>query len=131
LSETELNRVFGRLFIFPARGRLSSRFGVRGDPFTRVSRFHNGIDLAGAVGTPVSAAMSGKVSMLGFNPNFGRYVILSHPEGFQNPVRSPGLVPGAQGAESEAGRVDRVDGQLGLQHGQPSALFDFQQRRTG
>lgn len=83
LSEHELNRVFGRLFILPARGRLSSRFGMRGDPFTGVSRFHNGIDLAGAVGTPVLAAMSGRVSMLGFNPNYGRYLILSHAEGFQ------------------------------------------------
>ncbi len=83
LSEQELNRVFGRLFILPTRGRLSSRFGVRGDPITGVSRFHNGIDLAGAIGTPVLATMSGKVSMLGFNPNFGRYIILSHPEGFQ------------------------------------------------
>jgi murein DD-endopeptidase MepM/ murein hydrolase activator NlpD len=83
LSEHELNRVFGRLFIFPTRGRLSSRFGVRGDPITGVSRFHNGIDLANSIGTPVMATMSGKVSMLGFNPNFGRYIILSHPEGFQ------------------------------------------------
>jgi murein DD-endopeptidase MepM/ murein hydrolase activator NlpD len=83
LSEHELNRVFGRLFILPARGRLSSRFGVRGDPFTGLSRFHNGIDLAGPVGTPVRAAMSGKVSMVGFNPNYGRYLILSHAEGFQ------------------------------------------------
>jgi murein DD-endopeptidase MepM/ murein hydrolase activator NlpD len=83
LSEHDLDRVFGRLFIFPARGRLSSRFGVRGDPFTGVSRFHNGIDLAGAVGTPVMAAMSGRVSMVGFNPNYGRYIILSHAEGFQ------------------------------------------------
>ena len=83
LSEHELNRVFGRLFILPSRGRLSSRFGMRGDPFTGVSRFHNGIDLAGAVGTPVLAAMSGRVSMVGFNPNYGRYVILSHTEGFQ------------------------------------------------
>jgi len=83
LSEHELNRVFGRLFILPSRGRLSSRFGMRGDPFTGVSRFHNGIDLAGAVGTPVMAAMSGRVSMVGFNPNYGRYVILSHAEGFQ------------------------------------------------
>ncbi len=83
LSEQELNRVFGRLFILPARGRLSSRFGMRGDPFTGVSRFHNGLDLAGPVGTPVLAAMSGRVSMVGFNPNYGRYLILSHAEGFQ------------------------------------------------
>jgi murein DD-endopeptidase MepM/ murein hydrolase activator NlpD len=83
LSEHELNRVFGRLFILPARGRISSRFGVRVDPFTGTSRFHNGLDLAGPVGTPVLAAMSGRVSMLGFNPNYGRYVILSHAEGFQ------------------------------------------------
>ncbi len=83
LSEHELDRVFGRLFILPAGGRLSSSFGVRSDPFTGVSRFHNGLDLAGPVGTPVVAAMSGKVSMVGFNPNYGRYVILSHAEGFQ------------------------------------------------
>lgn len=83
LSEMELNRVFGRLFILPASGRISSRFGVRVDPLTGVSRFHNGIDLAGPIGTPVAAAMSGKVVMIGFNPNFGRYIILNHPEGFQ------------------------------------------------
>jgi murein DD-endopeptidase MepM/ murein hydrolase activator NlpD len=83
LSEHDLDRVFGRLFILPTRGRLSSRFGVRSDPFTGVSRFHNGIDLAGETGTPVVAAMSGRVSMLGFNPNYGRYLILSHAEGFQ------------------------------------------------
>jgi len=83
LSEHELNRVFGRLFIFPTRGQLSSRFGLRGDPFTGVNRFHNGVDLAGSIGTPVVATMSGKVSMLGYNPNFGRYLILTHAEGFQ------------------------------------------------
>jgi len=79
----ELNRVFGRLFIFPTRGRLTSRFGARVDPTTGISRFHNGIDLANSIGTPVVAAMSGKVSMLGYNPNFGKYIILSHPEGYQ------------------------------------------------
>jgi murein DD-endopeptidase MepM/ murein hydrolase activator NlpD len=83
LSEHDLDRVFGRLFILPTRGRLSSTFGVRGDPFTGMSRFHNGIDLAGDIGTPVVAAMSGRVSMAGYNPNYGRYIILSHAEGFQ------------------------------------------------
>jgi murein DD-endopeptidase MepM/ murein hydrolase activator NlpD len=46
-------------------------------------RFHNGIDLAGPVGTPVLASMSGKVAMLGYSPTYGKYLILTHPEGYQ------------------------------------------------
>jgi murein DD-endopeptidase MepM/ murein hydrolase activator NlpD len=83
LSEMERNRVFGRLFIYPTIGRITSRFGVRNDPITGLRRFHNGVDLANAVGTPVVAAMSGRVAMLGYNPNFGKYIIISHPEGYQ------------------------------------------------
>lgn len=83
LSEMERNRVFGRLFIYPTRGRITDRFGMRRDPFTGMRRFHNGIDLAAPVGTPVTAAMSGKVAMVGFNPTYGKYIIMTHPEGFQ------------------------------------------------
>jgi murein DD-endopeptidase MepM/ murein hydrolase activator NlpD len=83
LGEMELNRVLGKLFIYPTRGRVTSRFGERVDPFTGVKRFHNGVDIANAAGTTVVAAMSGRVAMLGFNPNFGKYLIVTHPEGFQ------------------------------------------------
>jgi murein DD-endopeptidase MepM/ murein hydrolase activator NlpD len=83
MSEMELNRVFGRLFIYPTRGRITDRFGMRKDPFTGMRRFHNGIDLAGPVGTPVTAAMTGRVAMLGYNPTFGKYIILTHAEGYQ------------------------------------------------
>jgi murein DD-endopeptidase MepM/ murein hydrolase activator NlpD len=83
LSEMERNRVFGRLFIYPTRGRITDRFGMRRDPFTGMRRFHNGVDLAGPVGTPVIASMSGRVAMLGYNPTYGKYLILTHPEGFQ------------------------------------------------
>ncbi len=83
LSEMERNRVFGRLFIYPTKGRITDRFGMRRDPFTGMRRFHNGVDLAAAVGTPVMASMSGKVAMLGYNPTYGKYLILTHPEGFQ------------------------------------------------
>lgn len=83
LSEMERNRVFGRLFIYPTQGRITDRFGMRRDPFTGIRRFHNGVDLAGPIGTPVIASMSGKVAMLGYNPTFGKYIILTHPEGFQ------------------------------------------------
>jgi murein DD-endopeptidase MepM/ murein hydrolase activator NlpD len=83
LSEMERNRVFGRLFIYPTKGRITDRFGMRRDPFTGMRRFHNGVDLAAPVGTPVFASMSGKVAMLGYNPTYGKYLILTHPEGFQ------------------------------------------------
>ena len=83
LSEHELNRVLGKLFIYPSPGRITSRFGMRNDPFTGVRRFHNGVDFANSVGTPVKSAMSGKVAMVGYNPNYGKYIILTHAEGFQ------------------------------------------------
>jgi murein DD-endopeptidase MepM/ murein hydrolase activator NlpD len=83
LSEMERNRVFGRLFIYPTKGRITDRYGMRRDPFTGLRRFHNGIDLAGSVGTPVFASMSGRVAMLGYNPTYGKYLIMTHPEGFQ------------------------------------------------
>ena len=84
LDWTELRIILGELFEWPARGRFTSRFGMRPDPFTGVRRFHNGIDLASRIGTPVRAAAAGTVvhveSQIG---NYGRFVILRHPGGFQ------------------------------------------------
>jgi murein DD-endopeptidase MepM/ murein hydrolase activator NlpD len=95
----ELNRILGNLFVFPVAGRISSRFGERSDPFTGVERFHNGVDIVNSPGTAIGAAMAGTVRSVGFNSNYGRYVILSHGGGFQSmyahlsrAVVSPGSV---------------------------------------
>jgi murein DD-endopeptidase MepM/ murein hydrolase activator NlpD len=82
LSQSDISRVTGSLFIYPVRGRLSSTFGSRSDPFTGVVRFHNGVDLVARLGTPVGAAMAGTVAAIGFNANYGRYIFLQHP-GYQ------------------------------------------------
>ena len=83
LSENARNRVLGQLFVTPARGRITSGYGYRNDPFTGLRKFHNGIDIANQRGTPVVAAMSGTVAKAGYNGNYGRYLILRHAEGFQ------------------------------------------------
>lgn len=84
MSHTDLQRVLGRLFIYPSNGRLTSGYGMRNDPFTGIRRFHNGIDLAAAVGTPVTAAMAGRVVHVENQPgNYGRFVILRHEGGYQ------------------------------------------------
>lgn len=83
LTENARNRVLGRLFVRPARGHLSSPYGFRTDPVTGLRKFHNGIDIANQRGTPVVASMSGTVAMVGYNGNYGRYLILRHADGFQ------------------------------------------------
>jgi LysM repeat protein len=83
MQQFELKKILGELFIQPAAGRLTSPFGMRADPFTGVRRSHNGIDIAGPSGTPIYAAMAGKVAKVGVHPTYGRYIILSHTGGFQ------------------------------------------------
>lgn len=59
-------------FAWPARGRLSSRYGVRR------GRPHEGIDIAAARGTPIFAAEGGRVIESGRLRGYGKVVILKH-----------------------------------------------------
>jgi murein DD-endopeptidase MepM/ murein hydrolase activator NlpD len=82
LSPEEMGRVLGSLFIYPVQGRISSFFGERADPFNGTERFHNGVDIVNRPGTPVLAAMVGSVGSVGWNANYGYFVILKH-SGYQ------------------------------------------------
>jgi len=84
MSEFDLKKAIGELFIYPCKGRLTSGFGMRNDPFTGIRRMHYGIDLANSEGTYVKAAMAGTVAAIGSNPKgYGNYLILKHQGGFQ------------------------------------------------
>jgi len=83
LSTWELKQASGELFIYPVRGYITSRFGTRRDPFTGVRTFHNGVDIANSLGTPVHASMAGTVTDTGFNSSYGNYIVISHEGGFQ------------------------------------------------
>ena len=84
LSSFELRKALGELFIYPIRGRLTSPFGYRSDPFTGARSFHSGIDLAAPTGTAVKATLDGKIAETGFNRIFGNYVIITHERGYQS-----------------------------------------------
>jgi murein DD-endopeptidase MepM/ murein hydrolase activator NlpD len=83
MSATELKKALGELVAWPVRGALSSLFGYRPNPFTGIRQFHNAIDIVAPEGTPVKAAMDGRVADTGYNAIYGNYVILTHPEGYQ------------------------------------------------
>ncbi len=62
----------------PAKGWLSSEFGVRESPFHSGEKMHNGVDIAADIGTPVYATADGVVSFAGVNGSYGNYVRINH-----------------------------------------------------
>jgi murein DD-endopeptidase MepM/ murein hydrolase activator NlpD len=83
---TSIERAYflGILFRLPiAKGRVSSMFGMRSDPFTGSREFHAGLDIAAPEGTEVLAARDGTVEEAGASDVLGRYIVLAHPGGFQ------------------------------------------------
>lgn len=61
---------------------FTSSFGVRSDPFRGGAAMHPGIDLAGAVGTPIYATADGTVVRAGWNSGgYGNLVEIGHGRG--------------------------------------------------
>jgi len=65
------------------KGRVTSLYGWRSDPFTGSREFHAGLDIGAPEGTAVHAARDGRVAEIGQNDVLGRYVVLTHPGGYQ------------------------------------------------
>ena len=72
-------------FAMPVSGPITSGFGARQAPLkadgTRGSVNHAGIDIGVPVGTSVKAPQVGVVEAVGFSPEMGKYIILSHGGG--------------------------------------------------
>lgn len=77
-----LQRVLGFAYAPPVTGQLSSGFGLRTDPLAGGSRFHYGLDIAAEEGAVVSAFADGTVTTVGESSDLGRYVTVSHPNGY-------------------------------------------------
>jgi murein DD-endopeptidase MepM/ murein hydrolase activator NlpD len=82
LSDWERSKALGTLFVYPVRGRLTSKVGFRIDPFTRKRAYHAGIDVANRIGTSVTAAQAGKVTYVGYKGNYGKTIIIAHQQGY-------------------------------------------------
>ncbi len=65
------------VWVWPARGAISSHFGPRW------GGFHNGLDIANAAWTPIVAARAGWVSQAGWCSGYGYCVKINHGDGIQ------------------------------------------------
>ncbi len=69
-------------FVRPIAGPVSSPFGWR-DLSVAGNRFHGGVDLVAAVGTPVAASRGGRVAFAGWSGAYGYVVFVDHEPGWQ------------------------------------------------
>ena len=77
------NDVGGKTWLVPCNyTRLSSPFGWRIHPIYGDWRFHYGIDLAAASGTPIVATRSGVVVTTTYDSSSGYYVTIDHQDGY-------------------------------------------------
>jgi len=69
---------------FSSRIRLTSRYGMRRNPFNRSKfRHHNGLDIAAPNRSPVVATAKGKVIRSTYDKYFGHFVEIDHGYGFR------------------------------------------------
>ena len=69
---------------WPAKGWLTSYFGMRNLPEMGYRRNHEGIDIAARIGTPVTATADGVVARIEYSPSYGKLVVLDHGYGYRS-----------------------------------------------
>lgn len=103
----------------PTAGRITSPFGYRIHPITKVRAFHAGVDIAGGCNMPIYAARSGTVSYSGWYGTYGNFIVINHGNGVQTAyahIRDGGRLVGV-GARVTAGQVIARTGTTGASTG--------------
>lgn len=100
------------------RNIVTSEFGYRRDPFTGESRGHTGIDLAIPKGTPIRAALPGKVTVSKYNAGgYGYYVRIDHGGGLETLYGHNSQLLAKVGQTVQAGDIISLSGSTGRSTG--------------
>jgi murein DD-endopeptidase MepM/ murein hydrolase activator NlpD len=117
LGSVELQEINGDLFIWPVAGYITSPYGYRANPFGGARQFHSGLDIGAATGTPIKAAMAGRISTVGDDKTLGNYVVISHHSGYRTLYAHMSYIRVKAGAYVSAGQRIGDVGSTGLSTG--------------
>lgn len=100
-------------WISPVYGRISSPSGLRRSPITNRLEFHDGVDIAVPIGTPVAAPRYGYVIATGYSASFGRFLRIAHSDEYVSFFAHLDQVPLAVGDRVEQGERVAYSGNTG------------------
>ncbi len=113
----------------PAKGRITSYFGLRANPFTRKGEEdHPAIDIANNYGTKIHATAKGRVVYAEYKKGFGNAVYLDHGNGFTSLYGHASELLVEAGQIVEKGEVIALMGSTGRSTG---SHVHFELRRNG
>mgnify|MGYP000891211768 FL=1 len=104
-------------FFWPVQGRMSSGYGYRIHPVTKVRHFHGGIDIAVPQGTQVRASAAGRVVRAGAMGNYGLGVVIDHGGGYTTWYGHNSQILVRVGDVVQQGQAIALSGRTGLATG--------------
>jgi murein DD-endopeptidase MepM/ murein hydrolase activator NlpD len=102
---------------WPAAGPISSPFGPRLSPIDGQPRFHPGVDIVVAAGTPVRATQAGEVVQAGMSGDYGLMIVVRHVGGFETLYGHNSRLLVRPGQAVERGQVLAYSGNTGTSTG--------------
>jgi murein DD-endopeptidase MepM/ murein hydrolase activator NlpD len=102
---------------WPVRGAVNSEFGRRASPWGGAQEFHSGIDISADRGTPIKAPAPGTVVFAGTQTDYGKTVVLEHPNEIRTIYAHLGKIQVTVGQRVERGQVIGLTGNTGRSSG--------------
>ncbi len=112
--------------MLPVDGHITSYFGYRYHPILHFTRFHAGLDIGAAWGSPIVAAGDGEVVAAGWAGGYGREVQIAHGGGLTSLYGHMSEIVAQTGSYVHAGQVIGYVGSSGLSTG-PHVHFEVRQ----
>ena len=112
--------------MMPANGPITSYFGNRYHPILHFTRFHAGVDIGAAWGSPIVAAADGQVVSAGWAGGYGREVQVAHGAGIVSLYGHMSEIVASPGTYVRRGQLIGYVGSSGLSTG-PHLHFEVRQ----
>lgn len=112
------------VFVWPARGRVTSGFGFRRHPVFGTQEMHTGIDIGAPLGTPVVSARAGTVIAADWEGGYGKLVRVDHGDGLTTSYSHLSQIAVRVGQQLYPGDLIGYVGNTGFSTG-PHLLFEI------
>ena len=100
-----------------ATATYTSGYGVRSDPFRGTAAMHAGVDIPGALGTPIYATADGIISKSGRTGGYGNLVEINHGRGIATRYGHLSKIMVADGTRVKRGQIIGLMGSTGRSTG--------------